>query len=382
MQPDRALTLVLPTLEPLQRASTGANAIAMLAQAINTTAGNWTAADVARKVGLAHRGEFSAQDVAAGLNAARIAWRRGSGASVNDLRQTLQSWNFALIDCSDDGRQKWRIVVKAIGSVFYVQSAEGVERWSAEQLYDEWSTRLFEHFVIPASRLAHQLFIPEPHQRTLLQFTRGGRVLRQSEVPGSSLAAIQRAHEFAATAIPDAIQKLPFTYNGWGFYRSFKGAPSNMVNLLAEHESSPGKIQGVIYRGVPYIHPGMRGRRGGAALILAGESDQPNVYLRPTSFSEAGYAARVRAHAIAVMKARIDGLPVRRAVIDSNPLLRGRALDVPYVQPTIAVPSSGTPTPPRGDPDPNHVAWLRAFEGGADAEPSPPEPTTLALKGW
>lgn len=317
-------SLVIPFIQQPNNYTCGPTCIAILSSALRAPSRKLPVSVIGEFAGTNPRTGTTEVEMARGLTFAGLAWRRGSARSLEELQRELFRNNLIALRTGINGSKHWVVVDRYHSdtrSFSVMCPTSGPTTWSDEQLLTRWACRDFDHFVVPGMPIAHQPQIRPIHEMTLQDFTRNGSVVREQDYRGAEQNMIDRAAEFVRGAVADPLHELRTRFHGWTFFRVLNGEPVGMLDLLGVHESAPGRPMAAIRGGVSYVDPELRGTGGGVGLILASHNDTPHRYTCPSHFSEAGYATRVRAHALAIHMAQERGLEVSAAVVDSNPLL-------------------------------------------------------------
>lgn len=227
------------------------------------------------------------------------------------------------------GVKHWILVHGHRGSSFQTAcSAKGSVDWLEDDLYASWSARDFDHFTVPIRRnmhpeavaitqeklLANHLW---PHEMTLEDFLGPCKVVPNDKLGTWHKEVILDA-ERKIKAMPKRSDKELLDYDavpGFSFYM----LPRNGVTRdMLVVEDATGRPVGGISTGLRWVDEDYRGMNLGAEICLAAHLQPGRIFLMPNSYSESGYASRVKAHKLAVERALAAGLEVRQEVLESQ----------------------------------------------------------------
>lgn len=330
-------SLQVPFIQQPNAFTCGPTCVAILASAVRAPSRKLPPSVIGEFAGTNPATGTTEVEMAAGLTFAGLDWRRGSARSLQDLRRDVMANNLVALRTLIHGMKHWVVVhdCNPLDDTFSIMCpATGPGIWSGDQLLQRWAARDFDHFVIPGAPIAHQPSTPSIHELTFDRFINGARVLRDSEQRSSELRMIEDAAETVQHGRIDPLHRIRHTFEGWTYYRDPSPRTGFARTMFGVHESRPDTISAGIVRGLTYITPEMRGKGGGVGLLLAAYSDSPHRYVCPTHFSEAGYATRVRAHAVAIELAESRGLAVSQQVRNSSPALNPQVGGPRYVHAT------------------------------------------------
>jgi len=238
-----------------------------------------------------------------------------------------------------------------------------------------WSARDYDCFEVPATPDRHcaELWtdpLPPIHTMTISEFTMNAPIVPDTEWKPFHHAMIKDAADRAKElALKGQLGRhlLPvrgYARDRFNFYLADRGR--QMRSLIITPESDPTRAVAGLVRGCRWVDPACRGQGLGVDLVLASWAVEGRPLVWPASFSEAGFATRVKAHRVAVEKALAAGVAVAPHVAWEHPDLAERF----GIAPTAHSP---------GDPvvaDPIHEAGA----GGGDPEWQPGAEDFAALE--
>lgn len=315
-------SLQVPFIQQPNPYTCGPTCIAIIASAVRAPSRKLPPSVIGEFAGTNPKTGTTEVEMAAGLTFAGLDWSRGTARSLADLTRVVMLNNLVALRTLIHGSKHWVVVhdCNLADDTFSVMCpTAGPSRWSASQLFDRWSARDFDHFVIPGAPIAHQPRVPPIHEMTFDRFINGSRVIRDADHRPTERRMIDDARSAVLHAKVDPLYRIRLEYRGWTYYRNPAPRTGFLHSLYGVHQSRPDRVSAGIVGGLTFVDPEMRGLGGGVGLLLAAYSNPPHRYTAPTHLSEAGYATRVRAHAVGIELALERGLEVSQDVLNSSP---------------------------------------------------------------
>ena len=263
-------------------------------------------------------------EMARGLDALGLAYEHSNGSRrLSHLCDAVDDGRAVLLRTLLPGGHKHWVVLHGYdnrGQFAVSCPARGALLWSGDFVEEVWSARNYDNFAVPLDRRLHPVALARGadtewkaskpiHLMTLPEFLGKAFVIKDSQLRSYHLDLITTA---AATleglAERGAGTELSYPHLPEFSFRVVPRTRSFYDMLVVERQT--GNLAGGIARGVRWVHPEFRNKGLGAELVLVSFSVPHVNFLRPSSYSEAGYGSRISAYKLAIQRAEEAGLAI------------------------------------------------------------------------